>query len=201
MKQISFSEWGTITMIAIAVTIFASCNPYKQLAKRSPVTHADSIRLAYRCDITYPIDTTTKTRTEYIKGTDSSEILTSIIDSLTGVKTRIVTTVIEKYIDTCKGVADDVTIVCNACFDQGFAEGKQRGFIRVDTIMHIKTITVVDQRLITIANERVTVAETKAAKYKRQADRRKITVFILGGILLALLIGIFILIYKKLSFS
>lgn len=194
MKQISFSKWATIAMVAIATAIFCSCNPYKQIAKRSPVTHRDSVQLAYRCEATYPIDTSTKTVTRYIKGKDSSENLVSIIDSLKAAKNKILIQIQEKYRDTCKGAANDATDACNACYAQGYAQGKQHGYVRVDTVQNTNTITQVDHRLITLAEDRQRFAEGEEQKYKQKASAAQSRFIVTLCFLFLFLAGAFFLI-------
>lgn len=98
----TFSKIALIVLIGLFLLIWCSCNPYKKLATRPPLTPKDSAALLARCIQISPLDTTVAHFIPQIPTIpDSSAFYKAISDSLGKVRQLVRDSLLIKYKDTC----------------------------------------------------------------------------------------------------
>lgn len=181
---------GVYSFLAVlfGTAILFSCNPYKQIAKRNPVTHTDSTNLAKVCTEVFPLDTTFKFITDtVVLEVDSSLYYKNISDSLKKIGQTVRDSIVFEYRDTCKSAP--------VIYDKAYALGYKNGFAagksdcpKSYTIIITKTVTIKDNREIQIAKaaqaaaEKRTVRDSKTISIWKGIGITLMVILVLGGL-------------------
>lgn len=201
----TYSRIALWAMWLIFITIMLSCNPYKRLGSRPPLTAKDSAALLTRCVQLIPLDTANPFVPPVIDRPDSTGYFKAIADSLALAKQTVRDSLLIKYKDTCTSA--------KAIFDRGFKLGEDKGFnegkakseqdvtgyykkyIRNSDSLHLIQYNALKRgyniRLEAAQNSQG-IAEKDRDKYRGKADKWK-TAFIWAAGLAALFLIILII--------
>lgn len=170
-------------MWVLFLLILSSCNPYKQLGKRPPLTTKDSAALLARCVTVTPLDTATNSLTPYVapERPDSTEYYKAKADSLAQIKRISRDSILLRYKDTCRSVAKLLDNEFNAGFRAGEVFGKQGSAYYYKLALSAVDSTCQATQKAAIAdlkrgyNTRLASAQTneRAAQQDRDKYRRK----------------------------
>lgn len=180
-----YSKAALIAMLGLLLLIWYSCNPYRQLGKRPPLTTKDSAALLSRCVTVTPLDTATNSQPPYVapEHPDSTEYYKAQADSLAQVKRSYRDSILLRYKDTCRSVIKLLDNEFGAGFKAGEVFGKQNSAFyykmalkEADSICNAKGQAAIldlkkayNLRLASAqTNERV--AEANAEKYRGKMD-------------------------------
>jgi len=204
----NFSRIALAVMVGLFLLIWCSCNPYKRLANRPPITPKDSAALLARCIQMSPLDTTD---TVYMPPLpmppDSTDYFKAISDSLGKVKQLVKDTLLIKYKDTCTSAIR----IYNEAYKFGYDVGKSdarvdaekiyaRSYRTTDSLYRLQTEKLkhdYNLRLIAAENAK-NIAQAQGEKYRsKYAALVKWTWGLSVAFLLAVIICILLWKFKR----
>jgi hypothetical protein len=172
------------------IFLFSGCNPYTKITGRDPQSQKDSANLAKVCFKIFPLDTVTKTVIVEVYSDSfgyyesEGKVQKVRYDSLIYVENI-------KYRDTCKSIKEHSKDVCDACYWQGYYNGKKE----CKSYLTTTTYTVTDKRQINAERELRIKAETTTRKTEGKVKTWRTVSFVL----ICLLLLAILLIYKALK--
>lgn len=120
----TFSTVALLVMMGLLLLLWASCNPYKKLVTRPPLTTKDSAALLARCIQILPVDTAQAILPPIRpQEPDSTDYFRKLSDSLAGIKMSVLDSILIQYKDTCRSVVDQY----KKGFDLGYQVGDYEG--------------------------------------------------------------------------
>lgn len=204
-----FSNVALLFMVTLLLLLWCSCNPYKQLANRPPLTPKDSAALLARCIKVVSIDTVSPLIPTIIPFVpDSSDYYKQIADSLGKIKLTARDSILLRFKDTCRQTVDYFDNGFKVGYEAGKYEGKQNSaqyykteLIRADSNCReivkaeVNKIKLAYALRLTAAENTTGIAVKNADKYRGRMDFWK-TWAIIASVLALLFLIICIILWK-----
>lgn len=174
-----YSRAATFVMAALLLLLWCSCNPYKQLSQRPPLTTRDSVALLSRCIKIVPIDTSGHVM--FITTPDSSDYWKAQVKTVTQTITDTFTDVMTKYRDTCTSAIKTYQQGLKQGYDKGFATGNDnaatkyaKAFESADSLYNINLAHLKQSYELKLASDKtmIELSDFAAGKYRTQAENR-----------------------------
>lgn len=176
-----YSRVATLVMLAALLLLWVSCNPYKKLGSRPPLTAKDSAALLARCVQISPLDTTSSHYSPIEPApADSTAYFKAIADSLSKLEEYIIDSISVQYRDTCTSAKVVYRKGQSTGYEQGKIAGRseaaemyRRSYRTTDSLHRLavaKLKSDYNLRLIAAANSEGT-AKAQAEKYRKKYER------------------------------
>lgn len=182
-------------LLLLMCIIGTSCNPYKKLAKRPPLTAADSAALAKQCVKAFPADTTAKSDTVYVLPIDSSEYYRLLAERLFRENKRKTAEIVVKYKDTCTTAQQTYEEGFNIGYDVGFAQCKANPVH--DTLLINTHYWIQDNAVLKMLEGDLATARQEISKLQKKSSWKGTALIASIAFLLLLLFVIYKLATKK----
>lgn len=174
----NFSKIALAVMVGLFLLIWCSCNPYKRLSKRPPLTFKDSAALLARCVQISPLDTTIAPFIPQIPTIpDSTSHFKALSDSLGKIGVIVRDSILTRYKDTCRSAVRIYKEGYKLGYDIGTSDSRvetetmyKRASRTTDSLYQrqfAKMKSDYNLRLISAANAKA-IADTRATKYQNR---------------------------------